>query len=109
MDIYYDDHHLERLCLEERVAKRQLGPKGARKLHTRLAELLTVSRVSDLVAGRPHPLKHDQRGKFALDLDGGRRLVFVPAHDPAPLNEDNSVAWTEVTAVRVIFIGDYHD
>ena len=109
MDIYYADLHLERLCLEERVAKRQLGGKGAKKLRTRLAELATASRVSELVAGRPHPLKYDQAGKFALDLDGGCRLLFVPAHDPTPLNEDDSVAWTEVTAVRIVFIGDYHD
>ncbi len=109
MDIFFADHRLERLCFEERTAKRRLGSKGARKLRTRLAELEAATRISDLVAGRPHPLKYDQAGKFAVDIDGGRRLVFVPAHDPVPRGDDNSVAWAEVTAVRIVFIGDYHD
>ncbi len=109
MDVFFADDHLERLCFEERRAKRRLGSKGARKLRTRLAELQAATRVSDLIAGRPHPLKYDQAGKFAVDLDRGCRLVFAPAHDPVPLNDDDSVAWGEVTAIRIVFIGDYHD
>ena len=47
--------------------------------------------------------------KFALDLDGGKRLVFEPANDPVPLNEDGSIDWSKVTFVCIVFIGDYHD
>jgi proteic killer suppression protein len=87
----------------------RLGSKGSRKLRLRMFDLTTAGRVSDLVMGRPHPLKYDQAGKFAVDIDGGRRLVFVPAHYPVPLSDDSSVAWAEVTAVRIVYIGDYHD
>ena len=65
--------------------------------------------VSELAAGRPHPLKGNRLGEFALDLDGGRRLVFVPTEIPPPARDDGSIDWHRVTRVRITFIGDYHD
>ncbi len=109
MDVFFADKDMERLCSEEREANRRLGGKGARRLRARLADLRAASRIKDLVAGRPHPLKYDREGQFAVDLDGGRRLVFVAANEPVPSDQDGSVAWDQVTSVRIVFIGDYHD
>lgn len=103
------DADLEALCTTERLQKKHLGGVGARKLRARLADLAAAGRVTDLVAGRPHPLKGDRAGQFAVDLDGGRRLVFEPAHDPVPERPDGSPAWDQVTAIRIVYIGDYHD
>ena len=80
-----------------------------RKLRTRLADLQAASSVTELVAGRPHPLVGDRAGQFAVDLEGGRRLVFVPGHDPVPRRDDGSVDWLLVTKVRIVYVGDYHD
>ena len=109
MDIFFVNDDLEALCSTERLQKKQLGNPGARKLRTRLADLAAAARVSDLVAGRPHPLKGDRVGQFAVDLDGGRRLVFEPAQDPPPFHDDGAIAWDRVTSVRIAYIGDYHD
>lgn len=86
-----------------------MGAKCAKKLKTRLADLYGVSSVTELFAGRPHPLKGDRAGEFAVDLEGGKRLVFKPDNDPVPLSEDGSIDWSKVTAVCIVFIGDYHD
>jgi proteic killer suppression protein len=48
-------------------------------------------------------------GQFALDLDGGRRLVFEPAHDPIPRKDDGGIDWSAVSRISIVFIGDYHD
>lgn len=109
MKITFDDGKLQKLCEQEVVAQRKLGTNCARKLKTRLADLAAVSSVVELVAGRPHPLKGDRTGEFAVDLEGGKRLVFKGANDPVPLTEDGSVDWSKVTAICIIFIGDYHD
>ncbi len=109
VDILFADDDLENLCNTERLQKRQLGAKGAKKLQRRLADLDAATHVGELVAGRPHPLKNDRAGQFAVDLDGGCRLVFEPAHDPPPSRDDGSIDWDAVTAVRIVFIGDYHD
>ncbi len=109
MDILFIDDDLEELCSTERLQKRHLGKAGTRKLRARLAELMAASTVADLIAGHPHPLRGVRVGQFALSLDGGRRLVFEPAHNPPLLRDDGSVAWNRVTRVRIVFIGDYHD
>ena len=109
MDIGFRNLRLRKLCEEERQATRRLGPDSARKLRARLSDLEAVACVTDLQAGRPHPLTGDREGQFALDLAGGHRLVFSPADAPMPSREDGSIDWSRVTAVRIEDIGDYHD
>ena len=109
MDILFLNNDLATLCCDERIQNKRLGTAGAKKLRSRLADLDAVMRVSELAAGRPHPLKGKRLGEFALDLDGGRRLVFVPTEIPPPARDDGSIDWHRVTRVRITFIGDYHD
>ena len=109
MKITFKDKKLRKLCEVQKEAQKKLGAKCARKLRSRLADLTAAETVTELVSGRPHPLKGDRAGEFALDLDGGKRLVFEPANDPVPLNEDGSIDWSKVTFVCIVFIGDYHD
>lgn len=109
MDILFASAALELLCSSEREGKRRLGDRSAKKLRTRLADLQATTKVTDLVAGRPHPLKRDRLGQLAVDLDGGLRLVFDPANDPVPLGSSGEILWALVTAIRIVYIGDYHD
>ena len=109
MEIKFKDKQLRDLCEKRAVAVKKLGDSGARKLQTRLADIAAASRVSDLIAGNPHPLKGDRLGQFALDLAGGWRLVFAPANEPIPRRDDASIDWSAVTIVCIEFIGDYHD
>jgi toxin HigB-1 len=109
MEITFSDRKLQKLCEQQAVAQKKLGANCARKLKNRLADLAAAGSVMELIAGRPHPLKGDRAGEFAVDLEGGKRLVFQPGNDPIPLMEDGSVDWSEVTTVCIIFIGDYHD
>ena len=109
MEIHFKDKKIRELCEKRAVAEKKLGAPCARKLRTRLDDLVAATRVTDLVAGNPHPLKGDRHGQFAVDLAGGFRLVFVPKHDPCPVKEDASIDWSQVTIVDIEFIGDYHD
>ncbi len=69
---------------------------------------MAADNVAELVAGRPHALRADRAGQFAVDLAGGTRLVFRPA-DPALRRAGGGVPWGRVTSVEIMFIGDYHD
>lgn len=109
MEITFADGKLQELCEQEKIAQKKLGQPCARKLRVRLVNLMAAEVVTDLVAGRPHPLKGDRFGQFALDLEGGRRLVFEPANEPIPLNKDGGIDWSQVTEVKIVFVGDYHD
>ena len=109
MEITFGDSKLQKLCEQQLIAQKKLGQVCARKLRSRLADLEAAGSVRELVSGRPHPLKEDRAGEFAVDLEGGKRLVFKPANDPIPYKEDGSIDWSKVTRVCIVFIGDYHD
>ncbi len=109
MDIEFSSPDLQALCEQQRLMTKQLGDNCSRKLRTRLADLRAAANVAELTSGRPHLLKRDRAGQFALDLHGGKRIVFEPANNPVPTREDDSIAWDLVTKVRIVFIGDYHD
>lgn len=109
MEILFKDKLLRELCEKKAVAVKKLGDVCARKLRTRLDDISAASRVTELVAGKPHPLKGDRHGQFSLELAGGWRLVFVPANEPIPRRDDASIDWSAVTIVCIEYIGDYHD
>ena len=109
MEIDFFNHDLRNLCEQEKLAVKSLGKPCARKLRSRLADLMAAAHVRELVAGRPHPLSGDRQGQFALDLHGGVRLVFEPDHEPVPTFSDGGIDWAQVTRITIIFIGDYHD
>jgi proteic killer suppression protein len=109
MHISFASDNLKKLCQEQKEMNKVLGAPCARKLRTRLSDLMAANRLSDLAAGRPHPLKGERLGQFALDLQGGIRLVFEAADEPIPTTQDGAIAWTQVTSVRIVYVGDYHD
>ncbi len=109
MLIDYKDSKIRKLCEISREANRKLGTNSAKKLQARLSDIDAAAHVGELVAGRPHPLLGDRNGQFAVDLAGGKRLVFEPDHNPLPKKEDGSIDWVQVTAVTIVYIGDYHD
>ena len=73
MNINYISDELRNLCGQPKLADRKLGQQSARKLQVRLQELFAAQTVTDLINGRPHPLRHDRAGEFALDLHKGDR------------------------------------
>ena len=108
MEIKFSNQKLQKLCENERSANRELGQSCAKKLRNRITDILAAQSVFDLPAGNPHQLKGDRTGQFSLNLSDGKRLIFIPANNPTPLNDD-TIDWSRVTKVCIIEIGDYHD
>lgn len=109
MDVQFRDESLRKLCEQKRLMVRKLGDASARKLRARLEDLHSVSNVSELVVGRPHPMKGDRSGQFALELHGGYRLVFEPTRQPPPAGSGGGIDWNAVDEVTIVHVGDYHD
>ena len=109
MIISYFDDDIEALCKQSKLATRKLGAESAKKLQRRLSEMFAANVVTELPAGRPHPLLRDRLGQYAVDLHGKHRLVFKPTRQPPPAKEDGSIDWAQVDEITIIEAGDYHD
>ncbi|MEI6544396.1 MAG: killer suppression protein HigA [Methylococcales bacterium] len=108
MQINYLDEKLSKLCLNKKEAEKKLGSDCAKKLRSRWSDIEAATNVSELTAGHPHPLEPDSLREFSVELADGKRLVFKPDHEPIPLNNNNTTDWAKVTAITIVYIGDYH-
>ena len=82
----------------------------AKVIARRLDDLRAARSLEDMrnLAGRCHELAGNRAGQLSLDLRGPYRLLFAPAHDPAPTKTDGGLDWTRVTAVEIIAVEDTH-
>ena len=109
MDVAFAKAVLKTVCEDPREATRKMGLNSAKKLRSRLADLVAAARFGEVPAGRPNSLKGSRVDQFAIHLSGGHRLAFEANEDPVPTTIDGSIDWKQVTSIRIPFIGDHHD
>ncbi|MFA6915396.1 MAG: hypothetical protein WC222_03295 [Parachlamydiales bacterium] len=109
MIIEFATRELKDICENEKSMRRKYGSLCAEKIKTRLMDLLSVTNVGELIAGRPHPLKGKRLGQFSLSLHGGTKLILECADEPIPRTCDHAIDWNAVTCVCILSIEDYHD
>jgi proteic killer suppression protein len=110
LNIAFRSQKLRKDCNDYRRMVKRFGAVGAKKLSTRLDDLRAARVLEDMrhVGGRCHELIGDRAGQLALDLEHPYRLIFVPGNDPVPLKSDGSWDWTQVDAVVIHAVEDYH-
>ena len=111
VEITFGTSKLAKTCNSMRQMVREFGDESATKLGMRLQAMEAVECLADLFTlpqCRCHPLKGDRGGQFAVDLKHPFRLVFEPRHNPMPLTDEGGIDLTQVTAVEVLAVEDYH-
>lgn len=110
MEIFFGKRSLQKLCESRQGLQREHGQACARKAVSRLLDLEASASLEDMrtLPGRCHELAGDRTGQLAVELSDGKRLVFEPAHDPAPAKRDGGLDWSRVTVVRILAIQNYH-
>jgi len=110
MEITFANSRIEKICTDEKRAKKELGQVGAHILSTRLDQLMDADNLEVLrfLPGNYHELTGDRRGELAVSLQGLIRLIFVPNHQPRPKKFDGGLNWSQVTAITITEIIDYH-
>ena len=110
MEITYVNSRIEKICTDEKRAKKEFGQVGAKILAERLHQLRIAVNLEELRfrPGKWHELTADRWGQLAVSLKGLERLIFEPDHDPRPEKPDGGLDWTAVTAVCIVDITDYH-
>jgi plasmid maintenance system killer protein len=110
MDITFASGKMQKLCNSASKLKGEYGPRMAKVIQRRLADLQAALCLDDmrLLPGRCHELTGNLAGQLALDLVHPERLLFEPNHDPKPQRADGGLDWKLVTMITILAIGDYH-
>lgn len=110
MNVTFASKKLQTICNSEAKLRGQFGPAMAKKIQTRLGQLVAAETLAVMksLPGRCHELTEDWSGHLALDLVHPQRLIFRPNHDPLPATDDGTLVWKLVTEVTIVEIGDYH-
>lgn len=111
MNIVFETWKIEKIFNSERELYRTYGKEIGRVIMRRMAFLHATECLAQVPAIKPtrrHQLSGARAGQFAVDLKQPYRLVFVPNHDPVPQKEDGGIDLTQVTAIRILTVEDYH-
>lgn len=112
MILSFRNRKLADFCNDDRQLQKAYGLKGRKKIRSRLDELDAATNLgvmATLPAAHCEELKGNRAGQFSVRLHDGHRIIFTPDHNPIPVKPDGGVNWTEVTAIRIHSIEDYHD
>ena len=82
-------------------------PNNHRTIKTLLQTLKEAQDIREVGHGQPHPLKGPWRGRLAISVGKGLRVVLEPGPDD-PQHRSKAVNWKTVRQVRIIEIADYH-
>ncbi len=79
LDITYKSNRLQKVCTDARTADRTYGNEMAEKIQMRIDEIKAADTVEEMIQfhiGRCHPLVHNRKGQYVVDLVHPYRLVF---------------------------------
>ena len=109
MEIFYKTQKLAKVLNSNKLIERNYG-KSAKKLKMRLDDMAMIDNLEELMKlpGRHHPLKGDRKGQFACDLEHPFRLVYEPANEPLPKDDNNTLIYSEINIIEIIDVTDYH-
>jgi proteic killer suppression protein len=109
--IGYSSRKVERICLEARVARKELPQQVAKLLPQRLLELAAFDNLGQVPPGAPlhfHPLRENWRGHYGVSVGPRYRIVFLPAGAFTSL-EDGTPDLGTVVEIEIVVVEDYHD
>jgi len=110
MDILFGSKKMGKILNSEKEIRKTYGTELGKKIKLRLGVLRAAPTLHDVSHQPPekrHELKGDRKGRFAVNLLGGDRLIFVPHHDPLPKLADGGIDLKKVTAIKILEVEDY--
>jgi proteic killer suppression protein len=87
-----------------------MGARRAKLYKKRLDDMVAVESFIDLehLPGCFHQLSENRKDQWSCDLDQPYRLIFRPAKNPIPKNDDSKQVLIEIKSVEIIEITNYH-
>lgn len=112
MLIGYASKKLQKICTEEKAARKTLAENSAKRIFRALEDLAAFNHLAEVPHRAPpldfHPLREDRSGEFAIKIHKLDRICFCPAGEFST-DENGMVDLNTVTEIEITFVGNYHD
>ena len=117
MNIVFKTPKMSRIFNNIKLLSAEYGPDRAKLILRRLSQMKSADHLLEFSRLPPVPRCHelqkrdgvDRRGQFSARLDGSWRLIFEPAGDQLPVDENGKLIWDKVRTVRILSVENYHD
>jgi len=111
MFIEFDSKKLAKQFSDAKSIQKTFGDMS-KGILARLADLEAAETLADmrtLPAAHCHELTGNYNGYFAVKISPNYRLIFYPTQQPPPtLADGKSVDWSQIDAITITEITDYH-
>lgn len=110
MDIIFKTKKLAKIFNEEKRLKKEFG-ENAKYIKRRMAVLHAALSLIDVPQQKPfkcHELTGNRKGEYAVYLKQPYRLIFKPAHESIPIDNDGGYDLEKITAIKILGVEDYH-
>ena len=111
MNIAFRNKTLKKVFNSEKGLKKEFGTEKARLIMRRMAVLRASAVLAEVPHTKPerrHKLSGKRSDEFAVDLKHPYRLIFKPDHEPLPRKDDGGIDLTQITAIKILGVEDYH-
>ncbi|MFM9971156.1 MAG: type II toxin-antitoxin system RelE/ParE family toxin [Burkholderiales bacterium] len=107
----FSDEDTQELFNSIKALTRDFGAVNAKLIRRRLDDLRSSAtlEIARRLPGKLEELKGKRKGQFSMRLEGGSRLIFRSSQQPPPTKPDSGLDWTQVLAITVLKVEDYHD
>ena len=92
------------ICENEEEAIAEFGIVIAKKLKSRLSDLLAAKNVTDIFTGSPAEITYQSITSYKIDLPNDYRLVFCPNHRDPLLLPAGGIDWNNVRRIKILAI-----
>jgi proteic killer suppression protein len=110
MDIIVNNKKLKKILEDKSKIRKKYGTEMADKIMQRIDDMKCAENLEILMKlpGNHHPLTGDRKGQFACNLVKSYRLIYRPANDTLPIDDNGNLIYSEITIVEILEIVDYH-
>ena len=106
MDIAYSNKKVEKMCGNDKYAKKELGKKVQERLYQRLDWLSAAPNLDFFNTVyrtlRLHKLSGNKDGMYAFEIDKQYRLVFYPCNEHGEPDYENDFKCISVVMIEEV-------
>ncbi len=95
---------LRTICEKSEEAESKLGKDIARKLQSRLADLVSIENIEEMLLGNPTAVKENGFEACKINIINDAAMLVIANHIRTPLSYSNRMDWDKISRIKIVKI-----